>query len=59
MGTLLTILAVLFLGLIVIIPLVEKYAPRGEARDYSRITRWILPLLALFLVLQMLRHFFM
>ncbi|TGN40241.1 hypothetical protein [Marinobacter confluentis] len=59
MGTLLTILAVLFLGLIVIIPLVEKYAPKGESRDYSKITRWIFPLLALALVLQMLRHFFM
>ena len=59
MGTLLTILAVLFLGLIIIIPLVEKYAPKGEAPDYSRITRWFIPLMALLLVLQMLRHFFM
>lgn len=59
MATLLTILAVLFLGLIIIVPLVEKYAPKGEARDYSRITRWIIPLMALFLVLQLLRHYFM
>ena len=58
MGTLLAILAVLFLGLIIIIPLVEKYAPKGENRDYSKVTRWILPLIALLIVLQMLRHFF-
>lgn len=59
MGTLLAILAVLFLALIVIIPLVEKYAPKGESRDYSKIARWIIPLMALVLVLQMLRHYFM
>lgn len=59
MGTLLTILVVLFLGLIIIVPLVEKYAPKGEARDYSHITRWIIPLVALLIVLQMVRHFFM
>jgi hypothetical protein len=59
MGTLLAILAVLFLGLIIIIPLVEKYAPKGEGRDYSNITRWIMPLIAVLIVLQMLRHFFM
>ena len=58
MGTLLTILAVLFLALIIIVPLVEKYAPKGESRDYSKITKWIIPLMALFLVLQLLRHYF-
>ncbi|WP_152205724.1 hypothetical protein [Marinobacter changyiensis] len=58
MGTLLTILAVLFLALIIIIPLVEKYAPKGEARDYGNITRWIIPLMALVVVLQLLRHYF-
>lgn len=59
MGTLLTILAVLFLGLIIIVPLIEKYAPKGDARDYSHITRWIIPLLAVLIVLQIVRHYFM
>jgi len=59
MGTLLTILAVLFVGLIIIIPLIEKYAPKGEARDYGNIMRWIIPLMALLLVLQLFRHYFM
>jgi hypothetical protein len=58
MGTLIIILAVLFLGLIIIIPLVEKYAPKGENRDLSRISRWIIPLIGLLLVLQLLRHLF-
>ena len=59
MGTLLTILAVLFVALLIIIPLVEKYAPKGEARSYGNITRWIIPLMALILVLQLIRHYFM
>lgn len=59
METLLIILAVLFLALIVIVPLVEKYAPKGEGRDYSKITRWIIPLMALAIVLQLFRHYFM
>lgn len=59
MGTLLTILTVLFLALIIIVPLVEKYAPKEERRDYSNITRWIIPLMALAVVLQLIRHYFM
>jgi hypothetical protein len=58
MGTLLIILAVLFVALIVILPLVEKYAPKGEARDYSRLSRWIFPLMALLLVAQLVRYYF-
>lgn len=58
MGTLLIILAVLFLALIVILPLVEKYAPKGEERNYGNITRFILPLVALLIVAQMVRYYF-
>jgi hypothetical protein len=58
METLLIILAVLFLALIVILPLVEKYAPKGESRDYGKLTRFIFPLMAVLLVAQLIRHFF-
>lgn len=58
MGTLLAILAVLFLALILIVPLVEKYAPKGESRDYGNITRWLIPLMAVALVLQLFRYYF-
>ncbi|QSP94805.1 hypothetical protein LPB19_16795 [Marinobacter salinisoli] len=59
MGTLLTILAVLFIALIVIIPLLEKYAARGgEPKNYGHLTRWFIPLMMLILVLQFLRHVF-
>ncbi|AKO51804.1 hypothetical protein ABA45_04700 [Marinobacter psychrophilus] len=58
METLLIILAVLFVALIVILPLVEKYAPKGESRDYGNITRFIFPLMAVLILAQMIRHFF-
>ncbi len=58
MGVLLAILAVLFLALIIIVPLVEKYAPKGESRDYSKISKWLIPLMAVALVLQLFRHYF-
>jgi hypothetical protein len=58
METLLIILAVLFVALIVILPLVEKYAPKGESRDYGNLTRFIFPLMAVLIVAQMIRHFF-
>tara|TARA_R110002167_G_C12503175_1_gene636536 strand:- start:234 stop:461 length:228 start_codon:yes stop_codon:yes gene_type:complete len=58
MGTLLIILIVLFLALIVILPLVEKYAPKGETRGYGNLTRFIFPLVALLIVVQMIRYYF-
>jgi hypothetical protein len=58
METLLIILAVLFVALIVILPLVEKYAPKGESRNYGNLTRFIFPLMAVLIVAQMIRHFF-
>lgn len=58
MKTLLIILAVLFLALVIILPLVEKYAPKGEARNYGNLTRLIFPLMAALIVVQMIRYFF-
>lgn len=58
MTTLLIILAVLFLALIVILPLIEKYAPKGEARNYGNLTRFIFPLVALLIVAQMIWYYF-
>jgi hypothetical protein len=58
MGTLLIILVVLFLALIVILPLIEKYAPKGEASNNGNLTRFIFPLVALLIVAQMIRYYF-
>jgi hypothetical protein len=57
MGTLLIILGVLFVSLVIIIPLVERFAKRYSAEELSKLTRWILPLLLLLMILQALRYF--
>ena len=58
MGTLLIILTVLFVALIVILPLVQKYAPKSEARNDANLTRLIFPLVAVLLVMQLIRYYF-
>lgn len=58
MGTLLIILAVLFVALIIILPLVEKYAPKDEARNDGNLTKFIFPLVALLIVVQIIWYYF-
>jgi hypothetical protein len=58
MGNLLIILTVLFLVLVVVIPLAEKYAPREEGRNLGNVRKLLFPLLALAIVLQLIRHYF-
>ncbi|MDV2080762.1 hypothetical protein [Marinobacter xestospongiae] len=54
---LLTILAVLFVVLIVIVPLIERYAPRDNGQQLARYRRFFFPALALLLVFQLLHHY--
>lgn len=54
--TLLLILSGLLLALIVLLPLIERYAPQPSPETQNRLSRWILPLVALGLVLAMLRQ---
>lgn len=58
MTTLFIILVVLFAALFVLVPLLEKHASKGDAISESRISRWIIPLMAAVLVLAILRHYF-
>lgn len=58
MTTLFIILVVLFAALFIIVPLLEKHASKGDAIDESRISRWIIPLMALVLVLAIARYYF-
>ena len=58
MGALLAILGVLFIALIIIVPLVERYGKRYSKEELGKLTRWIFPLLMLLMVLQTLRYFF-
>lgn len=59
MLNLLTILAVLFAVLFLIVTLLERFGRRHSSEDLSKWSRWIIPLIALVFVLQALRYFVM
>lgn len=54
----LIILGVLFLALIVLIPLVERFGKKYSSEEVSKISRWIIPLMGLLLLIQGLRYLF-
>lgn len=49
---LLTILGILLVALVVIVPLVEKFGPRMSGEELRKYTRFILPIVAIALMLQ-------
>jgi hypothetical protein len=53
---LLIILGVLFIALLIIIPLVERYGQRSSEEQIHKMTRWIFPLLLLLMVFQAIRY---
>ena len=55
---LLKILGLLALALVILIPLIERFGPRPDEESLQRMNRWILPLAAGLIVLQMLLHGF-
>lgn len=57
MTTLFIILVVLFAALFLIIPFLEKHASKGDAIDDRKISRWIIPLMALVLILAIARYY--
>ena len=58
MSTLLSLLAVLFIALIIIIPLLERFAPKANPQQQAKLSRWILPLVGISLVLALFKSFF-
>ncbi|PVY70031.1 hypothetical protein C8D92_11061 [Tamilnaduibacter salinus] len=54
------VLAVLFLALIVLVPLLEKYARNSKSGGQAPagVVKWIFPLLALVIVLRLLQYYF-
>ncbi|MDM7861202.1 hypothetical protein QTP81_11415 [Alteromonas sp. ASW11-36] len=52
--TLLTILAVLFAALFIIIPLIEKSKVRVSDEDSQKMARWIYPLMMVTLILALI-----
>ena len=55
---LLTILAVLFIALIILVPLLEKTGPRLSPEDMAKLGRFVFPLIAILMIAQLIRYFF-
>ena len=53
---LLLILGVLFLALLVVVPLLERFGKPQDEQKISSMSRWILPLFALLAVLQLILY---
>jgi FtsH-binding integral membrane protein len=58
MTVLLSILAILFITLIVGIPLIEKYSTEKSDEELSKITRYMVPLMFILIIGSMVRYFF-
>ncbi len=58
MNTLFLLLLFIFGGVALMAVLVERFAKPMEPEQVSKLSRWIIPLAALAIVLQMLFYFF-
>ena len=58
MNTLFLILLFIFGGVALMVVLGERFAKPMEPGQMQRLSRWIIPLVALAIVLQMLNYFF-
>ncbi|MEX1032677.1 MAG: hypothetical protein WDZ30_04905 [Cellvibrionaceae bacterium] len=59
MINLISILALLFLSLFVIVTLLEKYGRAHSNEEINKLSRFIMPLIGVLLVLQAVRYFFL
>jgi len=57
-GNIFVILGILFLALLVVVPLIERFGKRSSSAEAGNLSRYILPLLALLALLQTLKYFF-
>ena len=55
--TVLIILAVLFITLVVIVPLIERSNFRMSSEQMGKWGRWILPLLVISLIIRLVMHY--
>jgi hypothetical protein len=55
--TVLIILAVLFIALVVIVPLIERSNFRMSGEQMGKMGRWILPLLVIMVTIQLVMYY--
>ncbi|WJG09325.1 hypothetical protein [Aliiglaciecola sp. LCG003] len=53
----LILIAVLFISLLVLVPLIEKSNFRLSSEQMGKIGRWVLPLAIILVIIQMFRHY--
>jgi len=58
MPNIILILGILFIALIVMVTLVDRFGKKQSSEEVSRISRWVIPLMAAIMVLQLLAYFF-
>jgi len=58
MPNIILILGILFIALIAMVTLVERFGKKQSSEEVSRISRWVIPLMAAIMVLQLLAYFF-
>lgn len=56
MADLFIILGTLFLALIIVVPLMEKFGKPHDNQDINRLSRWVFPLVALLILVQLAMH---
>ncbi|BCD98425.1 hypothetical protein [Marinagarivorans cellulosilyticus] len=57
MENLLIVLAVLFVGIIIMVNLAKWFGPNSNTPSIQKLSRWIFPLLAIGFVIQLINHF--
>ena len=57
MENLLIVLAVLFVGIIIMVNLAKWFGPSADTPSMKKLSRWIFPLLAIGFVIQLINHF--
>jgi len=55
--TVLIIIAVLFIALVVIVPMIERSNFRMSNEQMGKFGRWILPLLVIMVIIQLVMHY--
>ncbi len=58
MANLITVLAVLFFSLFVVVYLLERFGPDIPNEKINKMSRFIFPLIGIFMILQAIRYFF-
>ena len=56
MGVLIAILAILFISLFILIPLLEKYGKESSPAELQNITRRVIPLMIILIIATAIRY---